>query len=62
MPKILAKPVTRICTRLYSEDLDLIDELAASAGEKRDVFLRNIVHTYCTHAADKLRRRIDEME
>lgn len=62
MPKVLAKPVTRVCTRLFTEDLKLLDELAAASGEKRDVLLRNVVHWYCTQAGDKLRQRIDAME
>lgn len=62
MPRLPDRPLRRICTRLFDEDIDMIDKLADAAGQPRDLFLRTIVHIYCVRAADKIRQRIDASE
>ena len=62
MPKLLDKPLTRICTRVYTEDLEELDKLAAASGEPRDKLLRTILHTYIQRAGDKVRKRIDALD
>lgn len=62
MPKLNDKPLRRVCVRLYDEDCAALESMAAASGEQFNLLLRAAVHSYVTHALDRVRKKIDAME
>lgn len=63
MPQVTDKPLIRICTRLFAEDLEYLTRMAEAteAGISRDMILRNIVHNYVMQIKSRERARLDSI-
>ena len=61
MPQ-LDRPMTRVCVRLWAEDCEELQRLAATNGNLTfNLVLRQIVHSYVTQMRAKVRRNLDKL-
>lgn len=56
----MAQNLTKICTRLYSEDHNTLMEICATQNIEFANLIRNVVHQYCLVARANANRQIDK--
>ena len=56
----MAQNLTKICTRLFSEDHNTLHEICATQNIEFANLIRNVVHQYCLVARANASRHIDQ--
>jgi hypothetical protein len=56
------KPLTRLCLRLLTEDLDFIEKLDQFADQGTNAIIRQMVHTMVLNMRAIERRNLDQIK
>lgn len=58
----MAQNLTKICTRLFTEDHNTLMEICATQNIEFANLIRNVVHQYCLVARANASRQIDRKQ
>jgi predicted DNA binding CopG/RHH family protein len=60
MPAKSETPLTRLCLRLRSDDLEVLENMGAASGTNLNLLVREIVHKFVINLQDFRRRSLDQ--
>jgi len=60
MPAKSETPLTRLCLRLRSDDLEVLENMGAASGTNLNLLVREIVHKFVINLQDLRRRHLDQ--